>query len=195
MQSEHRELRAKEQALVGDREKLEGNIKYLEDEVSRLCEDEERVRLAHKDNSEKLRAQCVIEIKNLRREQKKNTQVKVKTINNLKRDLVKATKKSEEYKKKALSEHKKLNQVKQSFNTMKVDFENSKRKLEVELANTQKRLQEVERSRDLLMTGSSNSDHAELGMDATDSAFDVVAKEDKEHQNELKKYLDRLDAM
>ena len=108
MQSEHRELRAKEQALVGDREKLEGNIKYLEDEVSRLCEDEERVRLAHKDNSEKLRAQCVIEIKNLRREQKKNTQVKVKTINNLKRDLVKATKKSEEYKKKALSEHKKL---------------------------------------------------------------------------------------
>ena len=119
----------------------------------------------------------------------------MKSINNLKRDLVKATKKSEEYKKKALSEHKKLNQVKQSFNAMKVDFENSKRKLEVELANTQKRLQEVERSRDLLMTGSSNSDHAELGMDATDSAFDVVAKEDKEHQNELKKYLDRLDAM
>ena len=195
LQSEHRELRAKEQALVGDREKLEGNIKYLEGEVSRLCEDEERVRLAHKDNSEKLRAQCVIEIKNLRREQKKNIQVKVKTINNLKRDLVKATKKSEEYKKKALSEHKKLNQVKQSFNTMKVDFENSKRKLEVELANTQKRLQEVERSRDLLMTGSGNGDHAELGMDTTDSAFDVVAKEDKEHQNELKKYLDRLDAM
>ena len=29
------------------------------------------------------------------------------------------------------------------------------------------------------MTGSSNGDHAELGMDTTDSAFDVVAKEDK----------------
>ena len=49
---------------------------------------------------------------------------------------MKATK-SEEYKKKALSEHK-ADQVKQSFNAMKVDFENSKRKLEVELANTQK---------------------------------------------------------
>ena len=29
----------------------------------------------------------------------------------------------------------------------------------------------------------------------TATTFDVVAKEDKDHQNELKKYLDRLDAM
>ena len=196
LQSEHRELRAKEQALVSEREKLEGNIQYLENEVSRLCEDEERVRLAHKDNSEKLRAQCVIEIKNLRREHKKNMQKNIKTINSLKNDISKAGKKSDEYKKKALSEHKKFSQLKQTFNAMKMDFENSKRKLEVDLSHTKKRLTEVERSRDLLMTGNGDGNGQQIGGDGTgDSTFNTIAQEDQEHQDELKKYLDRLDAM
>ena len=196
LQSEHRELRAKEQALVSEREKLEGNIQYLENEVSRLCEDEERVRLAHKDNSEKLRAQCVIEIKNLRREYKKNMQKNIKTINSLKNDISKAGKKSDEYKKKALSEHKKFSQLKQTFNAMKMDFENSKRKLEVDLSHTKKRLTEVERSRDLLMTGNGDGNGQQIGGDGTgDSTFNTIAQEDQEHQDELKKYLDRLDAM
>ena len=123
-------------------------------------------------------------------------QKNIKTINSLKNDISKAGKKSDEYKKKALSEHKKFSQLKQTFNAMKMDFENSKRKLEVDLSHTKKRLTEVERSRDLLMTGNGDGNGQQIGGDGTgDSTFNTIAQEDQEHQDELKKYLDRLDAM
>ena len=72
----------------------------------------------------------------------------------------------------------------------------SKRKLEVDLSHTKKRLTEVERSRDLLMTGNGDGNGQQIGGDGTgDSTFNTIAQEDQEHQDELKKYLDRLDAM
>ena len=54
----------------------------------------------------------------------------------------------------------------------------------------------MERSRDLLMTGNGDGNGQQIGGDGTgDSTFNTIAQEDQEHQDELKKYLDRLDAM
>jgi coiled-coil domain-containing protein 41 len=192
LQAQHREIRAKEQALLTEREKLESNVEYLENEVAKMSSDQERSREMHVADLEQQRIQFLSEFKNLKREMKNQDQKHRKLVSGLNNDIKKVKAKSEEYKKKALSEHRKFGQVKQEFNSTRAQFEATKRELQVELNNASQRIREVERSRDLLMIGG-NGENDDGGVNS--SGFDSVSQDEKEHQKELAKYLERLEKM
>ena len=190
LQAQHREARAKEQALLTEHEKMESEIEYHQNEVAKLHMDEESVRATHLADLESQRAQFLSEFKNLKREMKNQDLQHRKVVAGLKQDIKKQQTKSEEYKKKAVAEHRKLGQVKSEFSTTKTQFESAKRSLEVELGNTKQRLREVERSRELLMIGGDVG--TENGMGTT---LEAATQDDAERQQELSKYLERLEKL
>ena len=98
-----------------EREKLESNVEYLENEVAKMSSDQERSREMHVADLEQQRVQFLSEFKNLKREMKNQDQKHRKLVSGLNNDIKKVKAKSEEYKKKALSEHRKFGQVKQEF--------------------------------------------------------------------------------
>ena len=116
------------------------NFEYLESEIAKKSSDEERSRQIHLADLEQQRTQFLSEFKNLKREIKNQDQKHKKLVHNLNKDLKRCRTKCEEYKKKALSEHRKFSQVKQEFSATKAQFEAKKRELQVEVNKVENKI-------------------------------------------------------
>ena len=186
------------QALTAERESLESTIERVEEELSSVTGEHERVAMAH---IKAIKSQE----STFRNEMEKQQSISSAALAQIKKKLAVAQKdrqkildKSERYKDKALKEHNTVRLLKQDLINGQSAIENERARINSENEHLKSRLIEIERSRDILLAGGNSGGGRSL-LDEKDQDDSMVINQhdedldaDSERRAEVAAYMNKL---
>lgn len=192
LQDKHRELLAREHALTLANAELQDTVKYLEDDIGALSNDQEQQRAKFIEDTDTAREELAVRSRQAGSVQQKAVSEAKRTAVAAKSAFRKLKKKCEVYKRKAIKIHQREQLLRQQMQLLVQHAEGEQQKYEAELSSWRSQKQQ-----DPLYGGAEQKREGRTSAvpSAGSDRFAVLVEQQREQRQEMGSILQRLDAL